>query len=422
MNTVVKLFFTLMCLVLRTVSLDAQFLPITIRNATNNANVHTIFIVVKGINPNTNKQCFISFSKQSPQGVYEDITLGIDATQFSYPSTIFKDNTFKIPDLISGRIYVALNKKLIMPIVTAADGTLGIADPSPYNTTDPNFNTFFDKIECTYVNGTSWINPTAVDFFALPLTIAQHGSTYGLSVAREKIIDACTTAFAHTYNKAWQKLVVRDAHAQVLRVLAPGRDDTYFDKNYLTGTPYNYVDDVWTYYQTRTLNIDCSELQGDAQAPQLGSYIFEGRVQNDVFVFTNQTQDYTVSIEKPSSDSFFLAAQGAFDAQNNTPRAVIVRNLATAWCVGLLPTADGALLNRAYYDEHQAGFYTNNPLLASQSKLYGPFYNLYGKVIHQFSKTIYTWPYYDAFGFDGTNAAQNSQPVVLTVWGLFSVE
>jgi hypothetical protein len=312
-----------------------------------------------------------------------------------------------------------------MPIVRDANGRLSTADPDPQNTTDPSYNLFFDKVEFTYMGNDTWTNPTAVDFFALPISIAQNGKTYGLTVSRATVIDTVTKAFNAAPNKAWLKLIIKNDEGTVLRILAPGRDNTdrFFDPNYLDGKPYSYIDDVWNYYKNNTLVIDCTELHNNPNAPTLGDYMFTGHVEGDKFIFRNQTENYTVELGKYSKDptlsnSFFRGAQGIFEAQNNTPKAVIVRSLTAAWCVGLLPLENGAVLNRNYFLTHTDQFYKDNPRLSPQAKNRGPFYNLYGKAIHTLSTSIYTWSYDDAFGYDGTNGSQASKPATLTIWDM----
>ncbi|MGE0207439.1 MAG: beta-1,3-glucanase family protein [Candidatus Babeliales bacterium] len=411
-----KPYLLLFLLVLNTFTMQATGdFPIKIVNKTNNAAIKNIYIVTKGINPETGNQCFIEFKNNDHVGICVDITKGTDSKAFAYDYTFFKNNIMHLPNLTSGRIYVSINNKLTMPVVVDANNRLGIADPSPYNKTDPNYDLFFDKIEFTYIGNNTWTNPTAVDFFELPLSIEQNGHTFGLTESREKIVSTVAQAFDAAPSKAWQKLIVKNEQGTVLRILAPGRDDNFFDPNYLTGAPYNYVNDVWDYYTKNSIIIDCSELHGNQAAPQLKDYQFEGRVKNGIFEFTNRSKDYTVSLEKPSSNSFFLGAQGVFDAPNNTPKAIIVRNLSAAWCVGLLPAEHGATLNRTYFDTHKSQFYTDNPRLSAQAKNKGPFYNLYGKAIHQLSKTVYTWAYDDVFGYDGTNASTATKAATLTI-------
>lgn len=388
---------------------------LTIVNKTNNPAVHSLYIIVKGINPTTNNQCFIQFQQDGKVGTYVDIAKTTNAHDFSYEYRYFKDQPMHLPNLVSGRIYVSINKKLTMPIVIDARGKFGIADPSPYNTSDPNFDLFFDKIEFTYIGENTWTNPTAVDFFALPLLIQQAGHSYGMTQSRTKVMQAVNAAFEKAPSNAWKKLIIKNKQGTIVRILAPGRDNTYFDPDYLTAPGYNYVNDVWNYYTTHTIRVDCSELRGNPAAPALQDYIFTGRVSNDIFTFTNTTKDHSVSITKPSSNSFFLGAQGAFDAPNNTPKAIIVRNLSAAWCVGLLPTENNTLLRRDYFDKHRSEFYTHNPRLSPASKGKGPFYNLYGKAIHALSTTLYTWAYDDAFGYDGTNASKGSNPATLII-------
>lgn len=394
---------------------------VKIEDKTNNKQIQNIYLLVTGINPSTGNQCFLQVNKDGQASRCVDVGLGTDSTTFSFDYRELKNYTMVLPNIISGRVYISLNKKLKMPIVKSDTGNFGIAHPSPYNSTDPSYDLFFDKVEFTYIGNNTWTNPTAVDFFNLPLSIEQNGKNYGLTAPRKDIIAGVIESFDKAPNKAWQKLIVKNDKGDVLRILAPGRDNNYFDKNYLTGTPYSWVDDVWDYYKTHTLLIDASELKGNPAAPRLGDYIFTGKVVGNNFIFTNKSGDHTQIIGKPESNPFFLGAQGEFNAQNNTPRAIIARNLSAAWCVGLLPAPTGTLLNREYYLKNQNKFYTENPLLSPASKLNGPYYNLYGKAIHNFSTTVYTFAYDDAFGYDGTNGSTDTYPAMLTIGDMSGV-
>ena len=148
-------------------------------------------------------------------------------------------------------------------------------------------------------------------------------------------------------------------------------------------------------------------------------YIFTGQVNNDVFEFENKAHTYTAKIHKPESKNFFLAAQGPFEAMNGTPEAVIVRQLCSAWSVGLLPLPDNdttqTILNKDYFtDQKEKGnFYKDN--LLTQGLTNKPSYNLYAKAIHKISKDIYAWAYDDAIGLDGTNASTDKYPATLTI-------
>src|SRR5271155_412512 len=120
-----------------------------------------IYVLIKGINPNTKKQTFIRFVKGTPVGVYADIStpdVNINdpkqSLNYGYDYTDFKDGkgnfALHLPFLESGRIYISINNKLKMPVV-GTPPSLGIADPSPFNTNDPNYQYLYDKVEFTYL-------------------------------------------------------------------------------------------------------------------------------------------------------------------------------------------------------------------------------------------------------------------------------
>jgi hypothetical protein len=392
-----------------------------------------VYILVKGLNPNTKKQTFIKFTPGNPVGEYADVTTPdkdvhnpTQSIEYGYDYTMFKDAqghyALHLPYLESGRIYISLDNQLRMPVVGTAPN-LGIADPSPFNKSDPSYQYLYDKVEFTYLsNGVTVINPTAVDCLSLPITVTQKKMVnnkeetvvYGIEHSREqtfKDINAILTAAGNS--PEWTRLIIKKADGTILRIVAPGRDDAFFNPNYLN----DYITALWTYYKTHDLSIDCSELTN--LVPGLGSYIFVGRINDhDEFEFKNQPEagktPTVVTIGKPASRNFFLADQGPFQAPNNTVQAVLVRNICSAWSVGLLPTT--SMLNRDYYMAEKAAhaFYKDNAIILTTGT-HKPWYNLYAKAIHQVSKDIYAWAYDDAIGLDGTNFSTDAYPATLTV-------
>ena len=394
-------------------SLQGAFSVKVVNNA-NNPRIQDLYVVVKGTNPKTKKQCFVKFKADGSGavGVLEDITQKTDSTTYAVPYNQLKNNTMRLPNIISGRIYLSLNNKLIMKIVGKAPN-LGIAEPSPYNKSDPNYQFFYDKIELTYTGNNTVINPTAVDFIALPISVKQNNKTYGMTKARSAIFSSIQASFNKAFNKAWQKLLEKNAQGTILRILAAGRNDNYFDKNYLNGQAYNYITDLWKYYGNHSIAIDCSELK--KILPNLKSYTFTGKVVNNVFVFSNGTKSQDVKLTRPTSNQFFLASQGTFEAKNNTPKAIIVRDFTAAWSVGLLPAADDTVLSKKYFTANKANYYKVNKYLSPKGQKSGPWYNLYAKAIHEQSKNDYAWPFDDILGLDGTNSATDRYPATLTL-------
>jgi hypothetical protein len=397
-----------------------------------------IYILVKGLNPNTKKPTFIKFVKGSPVGVYADVAIPdtdinnpTQSLQYGYEYTEFKEGqneyVMHLPYLESGRVYISLNEKLRMPIVGQAPN-LGIADPSAFNKNDPSYNVLYDKVEFTYLpNGSQTvINPTAVDCLALPIIVSQKKKRengkeeeviYGIQHSRQKIFkDIEAILKAPGNSPEWERLVIRNDKGEILRIVAPGRDDAFFAPQYLA----DYIDALWSYYKTHDLSIDCSELRSFIQG--LESYTFTGRVNDKgAFEFKNkptspEKKATTVSIAKPQSRNFFLAAQGPFEAVNNTIEAVLVRNICSAWSVGLLPVSEGVVLGRDYFmrQKNAHNFYKDNTIIPTTGNN-KPWYNLYAKAIHTVSKDIYAWAYDDAIGLDGTNFSTDKYPATLTI-------
>jgi hypothetical protein len=405
-----------------------------------------VYVLVKGLNPNTKKPTFIKFVKGTPVGVYADIsTPDADinnpkqSLEYGYDYTDFKEGeneyVMHLPYLESGRVYISLNEKLKMPIVGKSPN-LGIADPSAFNTSDPSYNLLYDKVEFTYlpINGSQTvINPTAVDCLALPIIVSQkklvNGKeeqvVYGIQHSREKTFNDIEAILKAPGNSPeWARLVIRNGKGEILRIVAPGRDDAFFDPKYLS----EYIDALWTYYKTHDLSIDCSELKNIIKG--LESYTFTGRVNDkDIFEFKNKPTDpkkepAIVNIAKPESKHFFLASQGPFEAANNTIAAVLVRNICSAWSVGLLPSPEIRLKNgttsnmlcRDYFEaqKNAHNFYKDNTIIPTTGNN-KPWYNLYAKAIHAVSKDIYAWAYDDAIGLDGTNFSTDKYPATLTI-------
>ena len=165
----------------------------------------------------------------------------------------------------------------------------------------------------------------------------------------------------------------------------------------------NYIDYVWDYYICKGIKVDCSELKGDKDfMPKLNNgYIFEGDVESDKFIFSNQGNETSVVISKPGSISFFAGAQGNFDFPNHSVGAIIVRALTSAFDAGLLPSEDDALLNLEYFKSKKREFYKQNSNIEDNKG--GPWYDVYSKAFHSFEgQPVYTFAYDDALGQDGT--------------------
>jgi hypothetical protein len=436
-----------------------QSFQITFNNEANNSAIKHVYLVLKGsIN---GKPCFMKISKLASSNdptVSQCVPVTAATKPVDYAYDAVKGASFRVPPLSSGRMYVSINKPLSMHI--NPDAT--VAEPSVYDTnltSNPDYNTMFDKVEFTYnPDGSTFFNPTAVDFLSLPISVAQDKNVYGLTTDR-------ATAFSeiqHTFDdeiatKEYQRLLIKNNNV-LLRILAPGRDSNSFAGNYLD----SYIDWLFnTYYfsvdgktATHTLSLQLAEASGVVpDKPRVLSDqegVFSGFVKmvgnEKSLVLANSLGD-TVTIKRSSltSNSLFMAAVGNIDVKisdqthtriaaqiqdpsklndaltrlSNGYKAVAIKFITSAWAVGLLPVPNGDVLDQQYIrgkiGTDVKTIYTERAPLPADLLNRGPWYQLYGKAIHLLTPHLYAFPYDDVFGLDGTNAENDTYPAVVTL-------
>ncbi|AUR52535.1 beta-1,3-glucanase family protein [Aquella oligotrophica] len=341
-----------------------------------------------------------------------------------------------IPHVSSGRMFFSVARPLDFTLVTSKDkdghdSYIRIVDPNPADRTNPSYYTIFDKIEYSFNNNGVWDNPTAVDYFSMPLLMEESDSQsefkrVGISEPREQVfnqLQELVNSKDKTPTHEWGKLFLRYAdfsgNQSILRFMSPSKmmvsgtqeeeKSFNFDKNYLSNPStygFSYIDSLWAYYSLpgHELTIDCTEINGKTH---LDSYIFKGHVnaQNE-FIFSNGHGNQVV-INKPGDrgSRVYFGGAGIINADGSaggayTPDSIIEREITSAFDAGLLPVPEGTILNKNYFVTHHSDFYIDNPLLnAGQT---GPWYDLYSKALHSFGVPIYTFAYDDALGQDGT--------------------
>ncbi len=413
------------------------FMPVGFMNQSMIANAQDIYISVKGFEPTANAQsCYVSFDSNGigtcvavdPTQRYKD--LGTPLSAFPEINGIYY---LYLPSIQSGRIYISMGQGMefniaaqINPVTNIQESLL--QDPDGYNQRDPSYNVLYDKVEFTYMNGQAYFNPTAVDFFAIPLHLLMTGTgTYsGLTEKRSDILSTAWSAFtASNVSDEWRKLFFtynyRDINT-VLRVSSPDKAITTgapqfyeqpFDEAYLTdldgGVKQNkftnsnnesYADAVWEYYKNNTLQVtDPDQINGKPMP------VFTGQVDsNNNFVFTDGNSADTFRLPKPTLSGAFFGGTGQDQGApaNNTYGAIITRNLTSAFDAGLLPGDHLILDKRTFSELNEAGkFYQDNANWYTPKQ--APWYDLYSKVFHSFpDQNIYTFAYDDELGQDGT--------------------
>ena len=482
---------------------QTDFVPLVISNNTGLPD-NEVYVLIKGIHPTgtgTNgNQCYVDFSGDPALGSYFDITVGNSSCTFSrdhsyllssLPSLSPGYRLVYLPYLRSGRIYFSIKDPVWLDTISAGGGE--ILDPSPTSFRDVSYYTLYDKCEFSLVSTASggmtpptnpqdyqlFINPTAVDFFCLPIlvqTIDQTtnmpicfnaGSCFGnfcsagLNLTRSQVFSH-VVPYLNFYDvsptKVWDYLLLSYLNnpyspasgsniAGYLRISSPGKstpqtvpppppppppsppatfyeDFPAFPYDYLlNGTTYgyNYVDQLFDFYTTNTVKIDVSEIVGTGNCGSCtcgpcaaGSFIFTGQVIGSDFVFNSTTTcmsancPSSVSFSKPTTSFPFYAGAGLFSPPevNNTPQAIITRQLTSAFDVGILPialpsvTTPDNLLNAEFFQSYcsNPGYYTNNSHWSSNT---GPWYDLYSKTLHSFHAPLYTFAYDDQLGQSG---------------------
>ncbi len=414
------------------------YFTLKIQNGTNLVEDTNLFILGKGINPNHSSQgiynpveSFLKFDSSGQAG-FVTATKGMDSSIYAAPLSSFpKDGDcylLRLPKTTGGRLYLAINKAPALAVKEGLDTagnpvSLTIAEPDPFNSNDPSYAIIYDKIEYTYNDDGVWIDTTAVDFFCMPLSLTLGTETVGLTRKRSEILNTCKQGLTGEWAKCY--LSVGDS---VLRVVAPNKafGRATATENFNTSYLKPYIQAVWEHYQTNELVIDCSELVGfqypltDIAGGKLtnDNCMFTGSVQSDgqTFRFTNSTNDVINIMPLPLSNQVFGCDDGPMTAVKNTACSVIVRNLAAAMNVGLMPFSGTVTLNKDYYMQHAANFYTPNPNLPSGIGT-GPWYNQYAKLLHSFNEKVYAFAFDDAVGQDSTLHTTNANDSVTLMVG-----
>ncbi len=381
-----------------------------------------VFITLIGTNE-SNQQCFGRISDSIVKWIPADHCLNIDTFSYRLSDCIFP---LQVAPITSGRIYFSIKYPLNWRI-GAAGSKCVIIEPDASNINDTNYYYLYDKIEFTYDGTKAWFNPTAVDFFCLPLNIQlmQDKQTIGSSgfiVARNLIFYRIKKYLSDMWSNLCLDFYIHNDKKYDLRVISPAKwiaafkefggfaqlakyeDASIFDR--MSNQDINFdsfINYLWTYYANcgRCLKIDCSVLANDNNfAPKLTDYIFSGKVTNGQFVFSNQNNELSVVIDKISSFSLISGAQGSFEFPNHSVGAIIAQTISAAFAVGALPAPQDAILNKEYFLKLKLdGKYYWDASLPIEN------HDRYSQALHSIIEPayeFYSFPYDDLLSQDGT--------------------
>lgn len=386
------------------------FLPVVIVNNSGLPD-SDVYILMTGNVPNTANLAFLDIDTNTGEGTLEPITNpGVTngnqfAVSFAQLPQVSGGRVIYLPNVDSGVFWFSLNQELDMPVI----GT-GIQQPNFTNPTDPNYNVLFDTFELTYpTSGPIFANPTAINFFSLPLygylstPAIGSPSNAGLYQPRSYIMQHVANVFSQApTSSVWNGLFLYNG-PQILRVVSTGKGMTatpsLFDPNYLQNPAYgfDYLDFIWTqptsgpngggFYKNNLLMMVLPAGSGEEYTGQVQS--------NNTFKFVSAPSGYEVVLNAPttntSADIFSGNSLVLSDTSPNSEDGVQVSKLLEeALIVGFIPT-DEILQGQL----NQSQFYTLNPYIPPQDQNTGPWYDLYSKALHSLG-IIYTFAYDDA--------------------------
>ncbi|AUH73974.1 hypothetical protein CAB17_11055 [Legionella sainthelensi] len=429
---------------------------------TNNARIENknTYIVVLGIDPATKKHAYVAFNDSNHVGSLIDITdanmngkdYGISLSEL-IPSSGGMAKAC-IPHLTSGRIYISFGNALEIP---TDKRTLTPIQPDVNNPRTTTNGTLFDKIEFNYnIHGETVINPTGVDFIAIPYTIRQAGHEYGHFGGLDGVVKNMKSIICHAAGKTlnssectqrwehseWSGLVVYNSENALMRIDAPGRFGHRFN-GYFT----NYINELSNYYTTftnRSIKIDLKELKKG-----IWSGVFIPNTKTLVFSPENGPSSESVSYKLDSpqaSNSILMGSQAPFNNRNAID-STLTRDLTAAIVSGMLMRKESAFIGKDFFDSQGNPVFKNKEQMQQLLPYYfsnidnsvdyivnqcgatqdAPCVNVYSEAMHalSFDKNIehpqesytnaYAFSYDDFLGMDGTNTQTDKKPVTIVI-------
>lgn len=297
--------------------------------------------------------------------------------------------TVTIPHLAGARLWFVRDDTLTFYLNPGP----ALVEPSPSNTSDVNYNKFWDFCEFTFNSSQLYVNITYVDFVSLPisltLTNASNQSQHVTGIPSDGLDTICAGLNAQQSkdNAGWNQLIVQRNGAN-LRANSPNTGIS-MNNALFSGYYQPYVDQVWSRYSNSTLTVNT----------QINAGNVGGTVSNDVLNFGNGVATYT----KPSAADIFSCSSGPFAATGNQEKDDITARLTAALNRSTL------LINNNTPDGENASSYYQNAIT-----------NHYARIVHaaNLDGRGYAFPYDDVAptnGADQSGSVYDPNPKLLTV-------
>lgn len=351
----------------------------------------SVFVQVIARDPATGKDFFVKYAED---GTYERsfATAGEDSKPFAYPVSHFSDGSLYLPVGDGARMYVSVDSPITFMVNTTINA------PDAHNPSDPSNLVLWDKIEFNVSKGAVFVNPTAVDSFALPLRVREDfkdggHQAGGVTEKRSAVFDAFSKAFTE---KPWKDLLANEGRV-AFSPTDGAQVGVLFPRDHLKTT--GWLDAFYDVFSKRDLVVDMDE----SFPPRMGGGIWRGRADSfakhvtfrrDVDASHPVTDPVVVGIPEGAQD--WLSGTGDDWLATDDLERAIVRNVASAFETNTLFTDQP--LGKKYFDSVRSRFYETDPNAPASLN----FPNLYSKVLHGFGDGhVYSFAYDDELDQSG---------------------
>lgn len=396
-----------------------------------------IYILVKGINPQTNRECYIYYD-QNHNPAYQDVGYSpfTPSENYSVRLTDFSKDAqghylIKLPPMISGRIFTSIGGPLSCQI-TPADpkdpkSIPSVNPPIPQDPNDVNHGTLYGKTEFSITpddhgNYLLWINPTSVDDYDLPLSLYMKDSTSGVTqsgvtLSNREAMKIIEDILRKAPNSEWAKLI-QQAYGNTIRILAPSK--AVANDPSIQLLPTNYLANLQKYLKDHSLFIHEDGLNTDYTTS------YDATSQRLIFIPKNTSLPKVVvpiTAENINAANIFGGTVKILDAAGNlivppnkTDGANLLRDFGAALESNTLPTAanaDGKYAINNIYFKAATKYAMNDALKAWFGN--DQLIDYYSKAIHSLGGLNYGYAYDDELGQDGTIKGNVANTTVLTL-------
>ncbi|KAJ5610634.1 CAZyme family GH64 [Penicillium lagena] len=297
--------------------------------------------------------------------------------------------TVTIPHLAGARLWFIRDAELTFYLNPGPE----LVEPSSSNTSDVNYNLYWDFCEFTWNAEQLYVNITMVDFACLPIALSLTNTSGTTTTAKglpaDGLATICSALQAQNASDGagWDKLVVTTGGAN-LRANSPNTGIS-LDSSLFSTYWQPYVTQVWSKYAGATLSVDTQASAGTLTAT----------VSGDTLTFSSDSITYG----QPASADIFSNSSGVFAVSGDSTKDAVTARLAAAFNRSTL------LIDTAQPDNEVIADYYKTSIT-----------NHYARIIHAtaLDGKGYAFPYDDVAPSDATNvsgAVFDGSPKSLTV-------